>query len=412
MIKKRIVFLQMRFTTIPVTMMNILIATETLVVGGAETFVVRLCNELSLSHSVALFVAHSEMIREELVQQLRPQVKLFPCFIAARRVKQKADSGFRKLRIDFSLEDKEILTAAKNVVAAFRPDVVHSHLFKTDHLFARLKKFHGFSFRHVTTIHGDYSSFYHGEGNARMLHLREKMQFTVACLDVLACLCEEHRAFFETQFPQATGSKLHLIYNGYKPADEAYQTQTKRMLGLPENILLIGMVSRGVPKKGWEKAIAAFQQASLANAVLVLVGWSDYMAGLKEKYASSNILFAGFSANPLHYIQHFDFCLLPTLFPYESLPTVIMEYLFCRKPVIATHVGEIKKMITDRNGNEAGHLLDFFNGDVSVAQLAESMQKLAGEETRKAFAEVAGGAFEKFRMDNCVRSYLNLYQSA
>lgn len=392
--------------------MNILIATETLVIGGAETFVVRLCNELSVSHSVALFVAHSEMIRDELVQQLRPQVKLFPCVIAARRVKQKADSGLRKLHIDSSLEEIEILRAAKKAVMDFRPDVVHSHLFKMDYLFALLKKRYRFSFRHITTIHGDYSSFYHKESNARILHLRKKMQFTVASLNAVVCLCEEHRTFFEKHFPQAAGAKLHLIYNGYKPADDSYRKQTKEMLGLPQDALLIGMVSRGVPKKGWEKAIAAFRQASLPNAVLVLVGWSDYMADLKKKFASSTLLFAGFSATPLHYIQHFDFCLLPTLFPYESLPTVIMEYLFCGKPVIATRVGEIKKMITGDDGNEAGLLLDFSNGDVSVAQLAEAMKKLAGGETRKAFAEVASGAFEKFRMDNCIKSYMRLYHSA
>lgn len=390
--------------------MKILLATETLHAGGAETFVVRLANALSDKHEVAIVVYYKHIVNPGVLAQLLPSVKVYYINIAQLSLKQKADSFFRKTGIDFSLAERALASAAKQIIDSFKPDIIHSHLFKTDYIIANLKKAHNYQFIHITTIHGDYSSFYNNEVDARMLHVRGKIKDTLSSLDHIVCLCEEHQDFFLRNF-QETTSKLALIYNGYQPANEDYKTQTKATLGLPPDKFLFGMVSRGVEKKGWQKAIDAFIAADINNAALVLVGSGDFLDKLAAENKCPNIIFTGFSSTPITFIQHFDVCLLPTLFHYESLPTAVMEYLFCNKPVIATNVGEIGKMITAAGTMQAGDLLSFNNLDVHVAELSDLMRRYYSEPGYLSEKSAhATKAFSKFDMKKCTESYLALYQ--
>jgi glycosyltransferase involved in cell wall biosynthesis len=67
-----------------------------------------------------------------------------------------------------------------------------------------------------------------------------------------------------------------------------------------------------------------------------------------------------------------DLFVLPTLFPFESLPTVIIEALSCRLPVIATWVGEIEKMLSaGPAGEKAGMLVDLGANEYNHSRLAE-----------------------------------------
>ncbi len=390
--------------------MRILLVTETLHPGGAETFVVRLANALSRTHDVAIAVLYKHIVNPGVLEQVSAKVKVLYAHVGMLSLKHKADSLLRKMGIDYSLVQSGVINELNRIVNEFKPNLVHSHLFKADYAVAQVAIKSSVAFKHVTTIHGDYSSFYNGEVNPRMLHIRVKMATTLSAIDHIVCLCEEHIGFYQAAFP-ALLPKVSLIYNGFKPASDDYKKVNRADLNLPEDKKLIGMVSRGVEKKGWKKAIDAFLEANPSNAMLVLVGSGDYLDKLATEINHPAIRFAGYCANPVMYIQHFDICLLPTLFHYESLPTVVMEYLYCNKPVIATNVGEIKKMITADSGM-AGDVLDFDQQDVKVAELKHFMLQYLNDqdyfERKKAHT---GAAFMKFDMNNCVQSYLSLYQA-
>ena len=120
--------------------------------------------------------------------------------------------------------------------------------------------------------------------------------------------------------------------------------------------------------------------------------------------------FAGFSPDPVDKIETFDVGLLPSKFPNESLPTVIMEYLFCGKPAIATNVGEIREMLRTPDGELAGTLLDFDGNQISTDQLAAAMQTYFDDPAlRRRHAALAPAAFAKFEMGKCASAYAQLY---
>jgi glycosyltransferase involved in cell wall biosynthesis len=108
----------------------------------------------------------------------------------------------------------------------------------------------------------------------------------------------------------------------------------------------------------------------------------------------------------------FDVAVLPTYFPGESLPNSVIEYLYASKPVIATDTGDIKNMISHED-QRAGFLIALTSSnrpssdDLYVAMKAYlTTPELITEHT-----EIAKLAFQKFDMDSCLESYLELYTS-
>lgn len=392
--------------------MRILLITETLHVGGAETFVVRLANSLSaVGHKVAVAVFFDTIVNENLYNQFSDAIEIHLINTPVLSIRHKVDSLLFKLGIDYNNTYAYIQVALGKIIQDFLPDVVHTNLFKTDWVVTHLRKKGTYTFRHITTIHGDYSSFYNGEASAKLQNIREKIRHSLALMHTIVCLCEEHEQFFLTHYPKETQGKLQIVYNGYKPPNDHYMTRQRKDLGLPEGHFLFGMVSRGVEKKGWKNAVEAFLMADLPkDSSLVLVGQGPYLDELKQQISNPRILFAGFSPIPLEYIQHFDVCMLPTLFSYESLPTVVMEYLYCGKPVIATDVGEIRKMISDDKGNIAGRMLDFVDQQIEETQFVAAMESVCSSKENNPFEGIAQAAFQKFDMATCTQHYLNIYQ--
>lgn len=72
----------------------------------------------------------------------------------------------------------------------------------------------------------------------------------------------------------------------------------------------------------------------------------------KVKGLDSKIKFLGFQVNPMHYIQHSDVLVLPSII--EGLPGVILEAFYCKTPVVAYDVGGIKEIVQN---NRTGRLI-------------------------------------------------------
>ena len=96
---------------------------------------------------------------------------------------------------------------------------------------------------------------------------------------------------------------------------------------------------------------------------------------LKEKvieYARQNniendIIITDWVSNVEKYIPAFDIAILPS--KWEGFGLVLIEYMACDKPIIASNVGGIPNIITN---NENGYLIEPTNID----QLAEKIEKL------------------------------------
>lgn len=383
--------------------MKVLLLSETLTSGGAETFVIRLGNALAARHRVTLAIMHGHRVEPALLAQVSPAVGIERLRLPAERWLWRADGLLRRAGFDTSVLRRLQRRWFQRLLQRERPDIVHSHLFKADRLAAEVLRSLPFPPRHVITTHGDYQPFLEGLADSRMLHPATRMRQALGSADAIAAVCRQHLQHLGTTFPKVR-RKLHLVYNGYAAAAE------RRPVPLPTGKFLFGMVSRGVEGKGWRVAVEAFHALGRPDAALVLVGEGPAIDRLRRE-APPGVIFAGFSPTPLDWIERFDVALLPTLFPHESLPTAVIEYLACGKPVIATDVGEIGAMLRAPDGRLAGRLLPFANGGVRTEDLTRAMAELMdGLSLRREMRQAARQAFARFDMERCLRIYEALYR--
>lgn len=383
--------------------MKILLLSETLTIGGAETFAIRLANALATSHDAILAIMHGHRVEPQLASQIDPRVRVERLELPAERWLWRADGALRRLRIDFSVLRWLQGRWLRRLVERERPDVIHSHLFKADRLAAQVRHQVSSPPRHVITMHGDYAPYLKGQADPLMLHGPAWMERVLSSADAIVAICREHLEHISTNFP-AVRHRLRLVYNGYAAFG------ARKPVPLPPDKFLFGMVARGVEQKGWALAVEGFRALGRDDAALVLVGEGPAIARL-ERENPPGVIFAGFSPTPLDWIDRFDVGLLPTLFPHESLPTAIIEYLACGKPVIATDVGEIGAMLTAPDGRKAGRLLPFEKGTVRAEQLTQSMAEMMSEPALRAeMSDAAREAFNQFDMERCVQAYETLYR--
>jgi len=391
--------------------MKVLLLTETLLPGGAETFVIRLANALTGHADVTVAVLHGELIERQLAAHLSEAVRLRTLTLPAKRSLLKAESASVRLGLGWSPVRHLATRWLRRLLEAERPDVLHSHLFKADLIAAQAVASARTRPAHVLTVHGDYPSLLSGRADPRLPGFRRRMADLFGKVAGVAIISPRHLELLKTCLA-VPERKLRTIYNGYVPPTSGFASKTRRDLGLPEDKFLFGMVSRGVDKKGWREAIAAYQQLNRSEAALILVGEGPAIAALRREGVPEGVLLAGFSASPVEYVQHFDVGLLPTLFPHETLPTVVAEYLYCSKPVIATDVGEIGAMIQGES-ELAGRLLPFDGERIRIDELSGAMRELFDDQRlTQNLGRVAVQASAKFDMDRCARAYLDLYRSS
>lgn len=384
--------------------MRILQLTETLHAGGAETFVVRLSNALAAAgHEVTVAIA-VPIVNAAVRGALDPEVAVEILPLPKWRWWSKAESGFRKAGIRFRPLQWRQRRWLERLIGEHRPDVIHSHLFKVDLLATAIRrKFPGLG--HVLTVHGDYPMYLDGSADPFMLDAKALMRTVAKQADAIVAVAATNLRLFRDVLG-ADEDRLHLIYNGYPAPSE--RARTRAQLGLPEGKFVFGMVGRGIEGKGWREAIAAFELLNHPDAALVLVGEGPALERLQGEVVNPSVHFAGFAANPIDFVSQVDVGLLPSRA--EALPTAIIEYLACGKPVIATDVGEVAAMLSTSSGERAGMVLDVSAGDL-VGDLAEAMRVMIDDSGRRAlFAERARAAFAKFDMGRCVEHYEALFR--
>ena len=106
-----------------------------------------------------------------------------------------------------------------------------------------------------------------------------------------------------------------------------------------------------------------------------------------------------------------DMGLLPSRFPGESAPLVLIDCLLAGKPMLATRLGEIQEML-EGDGRPAGAILDLEGGfSIPVAHLAGLMAAFANDpevyEQAAAQVPIAAAKFDPLIM---AHRYIDFYQ--
>lgn len=397
--------------------MKIVIVTETLSTGGAETFVLRLASAmLAAGKEVFIFVLRGEHINRTMLSSMFDEVRLAAVQIPLLTLALKLDGILFRLGINMSLVRWMQVRQLRRFLTTVRADVVHAHLITADLVSARACAPAGIPW--VSTMHGDYLAM-ESKGSSYAARIPD---FLAACHEVessvghIVCITDPQVRQLQRLMPSlAAAGRISKIYNGYSASNaSSYSAVLPEVLQqIPACAFVVGMVARGIIDKGWDVLIGAFEALGLPDVWLVLVGDGDHLQKLRATHRHPRIVFCGNVVDPLRYIARFDVACLPSQFAAESLPTVVIEYMLLGKPVIATDMGEIPAMLESASDAPAGLLVELGDTATMLPRMQAALKQLHGDDAlRAALGANALRAAKKFDMDVCVDSYLDVYARA
>jgi glycosyltransferase involved in cell wall biosynthesis len=387
--------------------MRILLVTETLAIGGAETFVLRLARQLRRDgHKADVLCLNADLEDPLLVGQF-PDLTIHRVPRSGLRTVKRLDrvANLGKLDLDFQ-QRRAARWVERNLIGRY--DVHHTHLFGADWLFTRLKRRHP-AMKIVATLHGDYLQ-YEARGSeterTHMIRWRQKLTEVLRSVDhwVTISPVQQH------QFASLYGvdpARMTDIPNGYAPPSPiCLATPLAPVQGETKFI----MVARGIREKGWGFLVDAFNRLT-GECSLQLVGAGEYLNGLRDKHGDNpRITFAGLHGNPVELIAGADVFVHPSFYKAESLPTVIVEALFVGRPVIATRVGNVATMISTASGEAAGLLISPDQATLEDQLVAAMQSYIDDRSLLDRHAALAPAAFAKFDMATCAAVYARLYE--
>jgi glycosyltransferase involved in cell wall biosynthesis len=371
--------------------MRILMAMNSLAMGGAEKFFTNLVTALHERHEVTCYIPALRCSDPAMRARLpgRVPVESVSCFTPfSYRVFYKLTLMIQKR---FPAFDPEMTLHTQRLRALHRRhrfDIVNAQLMP-----AARQVCAAFEHTRLPITKSDHGDTQHYDAVTDAVIFRR--------LDALICPAEAN-AHKARSLPLRSDCRITTIPYGYigganlSPVLEPFEGVT------------FGMVARGVADKGWREAIEAAHKVKALNQKpmrLVLVGDGPCIQELRREVNEPWIIFAGQQNEPERWVRGFDVGLLPTCLPEESLPNSIIEYLACGKPVIATDIGGIPRMI-----ETAGLCLPLAsNGRADVKELAAAMEQMMDRTFRTAFSAGIESAFAPYSMERCLSAYEALF---
>jgi glycosyltransferase involved in cell wall biosynthesis len=394
--------------------MKILISTTNIEIGGAQVFILNLANALSEKYKVYIYDHRPEDRNHEIIQHLLSKNVKLISFASNRfllKVIWKINKILNQIGLKINFRDIIYKLHLKYTLKRIKPNIIHSHLNLSDVNISNVISKENSVF--VTTLHGCYDINSNTKNNPYNLNAINSIPKIIKKLGAIVYLTDKNLDAFKPYLKEKD-LVIKKIYNGFKYIDERInfnKSYIRKKLNINENDIIFVMVGRGIKEKGWEEAIKAFnivKYKTKRKVFLFLIGDGTFIDYLKEKYEDRTIIFLGKHHNPIEIIAECNIGLLPSYS--EALPNVIVEYIYCGLPVIATNVGEIKNMITYDN-QMAGIIIDLEqNGKPDIQKIVDAMLFYIENETERIRqGELAKKCSEKFSMKKCIDEYISLY---
>lgn len=226
----------------------------------------------------------------------------------------------------------------RHLLARLAPDVVHTHGYRPDVLHGRSARRMGAAV--VTTVHG----FTGGDLKNRFY---EKLQLRAfRRYDAVVAVSEAMRA--RLLGAGVPAQHIHCVPNAYADTVEFLTRDDARAeLGIPRDGFCIGWVGRLGREKGPDIFVDAI--AGLRGGARAVVIGDGAMRGELERRAAQlavDVRWAGAVENAARLLRAFDLVVLSSRT--EGTPIVLLEAMAAGVPVVATRVGGVPAVVTDR----------------------------------------------------------------
>ncbi len=174
--------------------------------------------------------------------------------------------------------------------------------------------------------------------------------------------------------------------------------------------LVVGMVGRLVPAKGADYLLRAARELlqSFPETLFVFVGEGPERGNLerlsRDLGMEANVVFAGQRQDMPGVYASLDLLVLPSLT--EGMPMTILEAMAARKPVVATRVGAVPRIVIPE---QTGLLTTPGN----IQELRDALARLLADAGLRRRLGEQGHALvqEQYSAESMARNYLHLYES-
>lgn len=292
--------------------------------------------------------------------------------------------------------DLPVIGRLKEVIASYQPEVIHTHryiLFYT--LLARMLA--SVKAPIVHTVHNEAKkelNFIYRKIN-NFLFLISKCYPVALTKKIKETIIDEYIGIKDLPIIMngVNTDNIHPIKNDYKADADAFK------------ILHIGRFAEAKNHETIVDSFAKFHQHH-PKSTLTFFGEGVKFEKIKEKVKNDNltdsILFKGAVGDVTSHFHEYDVFILPSLF--EGMPITIIEAMAAGMPIIASNVGGIPDIITNRKN---GILIK-----PEAADLVKALNELADDEgLRKRLGETALESSKLYTSDQMAREYVNYYQT-
>lgn len=383
--------------------MRVLFVLTNLQIGGAQAFVLRLARQLKKQFGIDVYVYDVQPDYREIFDD---EIKIFS--FSEKPLIRKfiwkingflARIGFKNFQYQYNA------FKLKNIIKKYNIEIVNSHMSYADNMVLDAIKYNS-DIQFVITTHGEYELY---KNNEFIKNLVEKVE--MRCNHIIYTADKNIHAsdLKETKIPKTK------IYIGVNDIKKESREAVLQGLDINQEDFIFCMISRGIPEKGWEIAIRAFQKLCLEFPLtsLLLIGNGQYLRDVVNRFHHPKIKLIQLDSDVMKYTRFVPMSnvgLLPTYYAGESVPTVIAEFILSGVPVIASDIGEIKNMISYKD-RMAGLLIPVENPENMIKNLYAQMKHLL--ENRALYEELRENTKEagkKFDIDTIAKQYIGIFQ--
>ena len=357
--------------------MKILYIITGLGLGGAETITVNIANSIkSRGHDIVIMSLTGN--QEVSVSHDIPVYNMFM---------KKNPLGLLKTFLQ-----------AKKIVHAFKPDIIHAHMFHAV-IFARMLKI-------ISTEHNKIISTEHTNSlgaKVRMLLYR----VTDFLSDLNTNVSKEATDYFikEKAFSE---KKSRPIYNGIDLS--RFQKNNKGDViraeyGLKSDDFVYINVARLMPAKDHYNLLKAFSLVPISSKKLLLVGKGELESSLRnfvqELGIQDLVFFCGAHSNIEDYYNAADCFVLSS--EWEGFGLVLAEAMSCELPVISTNCGGTSEVVQNSH---------FLVPPKTPSALASKMQEIAllSQQERIVLGQENRYKIKKFDIEYIIDTWLEIYE--
>lgn len=302
--------------------------------------------------------------------------------------------------------DIKAIYKVRKILKQIKPDIVYLHSSKAGAI-GRIALAFNFRTKIFYNAHGWYFNARISDKKKKIFALIEKM-LALKTNKIINISKSEYESALEYKI--ASERKMCVIENGidftkFKNNDKNRE-ETRKKYNIKDNEILIGVVGRLSEQKDPMTMIRAFElvQKENKNTKLIYVGSGELEESVKqyakEKEILHKVIITGWVNNVEKYIPAFDIAVLPS--KWEGFGLVLIEYMACEKPIIASQVGGIKNIIKNEQN---GFLVETNNYAMLACKIIETIKN---KSINKKFINENKKVINKYGIENVIAKHLEI----